>query len=173
MASRSRGLLTALLCTAMLLASCSSEGSSDESEIVVGLESETTGWLPGRHLLINYPSLNVAYTIFDPLMRKDANAEVRPYLAESMEPNADLTQWTLTLRPGVLFHDGVDDGVRKVGRRRTGRDGSRYPSLPFCGDAGDDRLLATREVVVVGPGRDAGRLRDVVDAKVVQAALQC
>jgi ABC-type transport system substrate-binding protein len=29
-----------------------------------------------------------------------------PSLAESCEPNAELTQWTCTLRSGVTFHDG-------------------------------------------------------------------
>lgn len=104
---RSRGFLAVIFCSAMVLASCGSDDSAGDNEIVVGLESETTGWLPGRNLLINYPSLNVAYAVFDPLMRTDANGEMRPYLAESLEPNADLTQWTLTLRPGVQFHDGT------------------------------------------------------------------
>jgi ABC-type transport system substrate-binding protein len=32
---------------------------------------------------------------------------VRPILAESVEPNADGTVWTFTLREGVTFHDGA------------------------------------------------------------------
>src|SRR5690606_4807294 len=30
-----------------------------------------------------------------------------PYLAESITSNDDFTEWTVTLRPGVLFHDGT------------------------------------------------------------------
>jgi peptide/nickel transport system substrate-binding protein len=30
-----------------------------------------------------------------------------PYLAKSVTPNADYTQWTITLRDGVTFHDGT------------------------------------------------------------------
>ncbi len=73
--------------------------------IVVGLESETPGWLPGTHLMTNYPARTVVTTFYDSLMKRDATGTVRPYLAESLVSNEDLTIWTLTLRPGVLFHD--------------------------------------------------------------------
>ncbi|MQA15541.1 MAG: hypothetical protein GEV09_15645 [Pseudonocardiaceae bacterium] len=108
MESRRRGLVAMALCLVLATAGCAggSAGGGDNS-IVVGLESETTGWLPGQHLLTNYPSLNVAYAIYDPLLRTDENGELRPYLAKSLVPNEDLTEWTLTLRPGVKFHDGT------------------------------------------------------------------
>jgi peptide/nickel transport system substrate-binding protein len=78
----------------------------DGGAIVVGLEAETSSWLPGEGTF-NQPGVNVAYSIYDPLMHRTADGEVEPYLAESMEPNEDLTEWTLTLRPGVRFHDGT------------------------------------------------------------------
>ena len=31
-------------------------------------------------------------------------------LAESMEPNADATEWTVRLREGVVWHDGSPFG---------------------------------------------------------------
>ncbi|RBY81145.1 hypothetical protein DQ239_00550 [Blastococcus sp. TF02-09] len=40
-------------------------------------------------------------------MKRTPEGEPQPYLAESMEPNAELTVWTLTLRPDVVFHDGT------------------------------------------------------------------
>jgi len=75
-------------------------------EITVGLEAETNSWLPGEGSFSN-PGTTVAYAIYDPLMKRTEDGEVKPYLAESMEPNADFTAWTLTLRPDVLFHDGT------------------------------------------------------------------
>jgi peptide/nickel transport system substrate-binding protein len=78
----------------------------DGGEIVVGLEAETNSWLPGK-ATFNQPGVNVAYAIYDPLMHRTADGALEPYLAESLEPNAELTEWTLTLRPDVLFHDGT------------------------------------------------------------------
>ncbi len=78
----------------------------DGGEIVVGLEAETSSWLPGKGTF-NQPGVNVAYALYDPLMHRTEDGDVEPYLAESMEPNAALTEWTLTLRPDVRFHDGT------------------------------------------------------------------
>lgn len=41
-------------------------------------------------------------------------AGVEPALAESCEPNDDLTVWTCTLRQGVKFHDGSDFDANDV-----------------------------------------------------------
>ena len=35
-----------------------------------------------------------------------ATGEVQPILAESLQPNADFTVWTLVLRPDLVFSDG-------------------------------------------------------------------
>jgi peptide/nickel transport system substrate-binding protein len=75
-------------------------------EVVMGLEAETNSWLPGQGSFSN-PGINVALSIYDPLMRRDEDGDVRPYLAESLEANDDLTEWTITLREGVEFHDGT------------------------------------------------------------------
>jgi len=40
-------------------------------------------------------------------MALDANGEPQPYLCQSLTPNADYTVFTMTLRPGVMFHDGT------------------------------------------------------------------
>ena len=84
--------------------------------ITVGLEAETNSWLPGSANFAN-PGINVALAIYDPMMRRDENGEHQPYLAQSLESNDDLTEWTLTLRDGVQFHDGTPldaDAVKTV-----------------------------------------------------------
>jgi peptide/nickel transport system substrate-binding protein len=76
--------------------------------VVYGLEAETTdGWcLPEAQLAIS--GIMVAGSIYDTLTRPNAEGEVEPWLAESVEPNEDATVWTITLREGVKFHDGSD-----------------------------------------------------------------
>lgn len=74
--------------------------------ITVGLEAETNSWLPGQGNFSN-PGINVALAIYDPLLRRDESGDPRPYLAESLQVNGSLDEWTLTLRPDVQFHDGT------------------------------------------------------------------
>ncbi len=52
-------------------------------------------------------SLRACNQITEPLLNYEiGGTAVVPALAESYEPNADLTEWTFHLRPGVTFHDG-------------------------------------------------------------------
>jgi peptide/nickel transport system substrate-binding protein len=74
--------------------------------ITVGLEAETNSWLPGQGSFAT-SGTNVGLAIYDPLMDRGEDGEMRPYLAESLTPNEDLTQYTLKLREGVTFHDGT------------------------------------------------------------------
>ena len=73
--------------------------------ITVALEGESNGWQPGISAA-TAPGYNVLYAIYDPLVMGTAEGTYEPYLAESVEPNGDLTQWTVQLRDGVTFHDG-------------------------------------------------------------------
>lgn len=54
-------------------------------------------------------SLRACEQMLEPLYGFKINSgDVEPHLAESCEPNEDLTVWTCTLRQGVKFHDGSD-----------------------------------------------------------------
>jgi len=74
--------------------------------LVYALEAENDeGWcLPEAQLAIS--GIQVARAVYDTLTAPNENAEYVPYLAESVEPNDDFTEWDITLRDGVTFHDG-------------------------------------------------------------------
>jgi peptide/nickel transport system substrate-binding protein len=76
--------------------------------VVYGLEAETTdGWcLPEAQLAIG--GIMVAGAVYDTLTRPNAEGTYEPWLAESVEPNDDYTQWTIAIRDGVTFHDGSE-----------------------------------------------------------------
>jgi peptide/nickel transport system substrate-binding protein len=73
-------------------------------EITFGLTNDGTGFdttgaiAPG--------SIRVITALNDSLVGLDINANWQPNLAESLTPNDDFTSWTITMRPGLLFHDG-------------------------------------------------------------------
>jgi peptide/nickel transport system substrate-binding protein len=72
-----------------------------------GLEAETTGGFCIPDATLAASGLQVVAAIYDTLTVLNAKGEYVPYLAKSFEPNADFTQWTITVRPGVQFHDGT------------------------------------------------------------------
>lgn len=51
-------------------------------------------------------SIRVITALNDSLVTFDTNGDWHPNLAESLVPNDDFTSWTITMRPGVTFHDG-------------------------------------------------------------------
>jgi peptide/nickel transport system substrate-binding protein len=74
--------------------------------LVYAVEAESLdGFLPSTARFAVAGKL-MAQTFYDPLAAVDAEGVVRPFLAQSIEPNADFTRWTITLPPGVVFHNG-------------------------------------------------------------------
>jgi peptide/nickel transport system substrate-binding protein len=59
----------------------------------------TFGAFPNTHDLI--------MMVYDSLFWSQVREDPEPWLAESAEPNADFTEWTVTLRDGVTWHDGT------------------------------------------------------------------
>lgn len=72
----------------------------------MGLESDFNSFAPTTG---QYDTAGFMYasTVFDPLMALDADGNAQPYLCESLTPNADFTEFTMKMRPGVMFHDGT------------------------------------------------------------------
>jgi peptide/nickel transport system substrate-binding protein len=87
------------------------DGTSDDEpqyggRIVIGLEAEAAGYVPGL-TATGTSSASIDYAIYDALVVINAEGDFEPYLAESIESNDDLTEWTFTLRSGIEFHDGT------------------------------------------------------------------
>ena len=45
--------------------------------------------------------------ITDGLFITDNDGEIQPYLVDTVESNDDLTEWTMTIKEGISFHDGT------------------------------------------------------------------
>lgn len=72
-------------------------GIADESAL--GFDPSTSAVGPGGR--------TIALAIFDTITAFDADGNLVPYLAASVEANDDATVWTVVLRDGVTFHDGT------------------------------------------------------------------
>jgi len=124
--------LAALVALALMAASCSSSSSSggssgteppaaaqtgtnitvpdpgppkDGGTLKVGLNAETNGWSPSQSQWAGSAYI-VAGAIFDYLAEYDTDGVAKPFLAQSIDPNADFTVWTIKTRPGVTFQNG-------------------------------------------------------------------
>jgi peptide/nickel transport system substrate-binding protein len=86
------------------------EVTSDETPVtggrlVYGVPAETSSFNPMLAMWASY-SLTIARSMYDSLASYDETGTPRPDLAESIEPNADSTVWTVKLRPGVKYSNG-------------------------------------------------------------------
>lgn len=75
-------------------------------QLVYGLEAETSGGfcLPEAQLAAS--GLQILRAVYDPLTVPDADGGYAPYLAKSVSHDDSYRTWTITLRPGITFHDG-------------------------------------------------------------------
>ncbi|MFN8456263.1 MAG: ABC transporter substrate-binding protein [Anaerolineae bacterium] len=62
---------------------------------------------------INKTSINVQYTMFDPLVNNTSDNQLIPWLATSWEA-VEPTRWRFTLRQGVTFHNGEPFNAESV-----------------------------------------------------------
>src|SRR5580698_7058531 len=74
--------------------------------LTMGIDTEETGFDPST---ARWDEGGFLYgrTVFDPLAIVNAAGGVEPYLAQSITSNDDFTAFTITLRPGIVFHDGT------------------------------------------------------------------
>lgn len=87
------------------------EGAGDPvrgGQLVYGLEAEVSdkGYcLPEAELAIS--GMQVAKALYDTLTVPDSKGAYVPYLAKGLDHDDSYKVWTITLRPGVTFHDGT------------------------------------------------------------------
>jgi len=73
--------------------------------LVMGTEAEIDGFDPTKNRW-DVTGYMYADSVYDPLAAFGADNKVHPYLAESITPNADYTQWKIKVRPNVTFSNG-------------------------------------------------------------------
>jgi peptide/nickel transport system substrate-binding protein len=116
---RYSGLGAATVGGAAVLAACSSSPSSSVGSTSVptgkpkkggtlhaGLSGGNAEDTVDAHKGVNNVDFSRIIALYDPLIGYDLTAQNQLRLAESMEPNANATVWTVRLRPGVTFHNG-------------------------------------------------------------------
>jgi ABC-type transport system substrate-binding protein len=74
-------------------------------KITFATEAEIDGFDPTKNRW-DQSGYMYARTVYDQLVAFDASGTPKPYLAQSVTPNADYTKWTIVVRPNVVFHDG-------------------------------------------------------------------
>ena len=73
--------------------------------LVMGVEAEVDGFDPTSNRW-DVTGLTYSKTVYDPLAVYGKDNQVHPYLAQSIDHNADYTAWTIKLRPNITFSNG-------------------------------------------------------------------
>ena len=107
-----------------------------------GVEAESAGWQPcvDSHSESGTIAMRAMY---DTLTARSAEGAIEPYLAESLEGNDALTEWTLKLRPNIKFHDGTALDSAAV---KANFDAAKAPTSRCAG-----ALTPIKELQVVDP----------------------
>jgi peptide/nickel transport system substrate-binding protein len=116
--------------------------------LTFGLEAETTDYCLPRAQLAE-PGIQVAAAIYDTLTVPNDKGVPVPYLAKSVTPNSDFTQWTIVLRPGVQFQDGTPLDAAAVKLNLDSYRGA--PGAPNSGPLFSIVLQFVSDVAVVDP----------------------
>ncbi len=82
-------------------------------EITIGIRFDDFGTLD-PHVTNLTQTAYVFGHIFEKLIYLDSDGNLLPWLATAWEPSDDYTEWTLTLREGVTFHDGTPFNAEAV-----------------------------------------------------------
>ncbi|WP_084772270.1 ABC transporter substrate-binding protein [Nonomuraea candida] len=81
-------------------------GPAQGGRLVYALSADANGFNPITDQFAAQ-SYSMAGTIIEPLVSVDAGGAWKPYLAASLTPNKKYDEWTIKVRPGVSFSDGI------------------------------------------------------------------
>src|SRR5690606_14591323 len=76
--------------------------------LIYGLEADTNGGFCLTEGQLAIAGMMVVRAVYDTLTVPNAEGGYSPYLAKSITPNDDYTEWNIELREGIKFHDGSD-----------------------------------------------------------------
>jgi peptide/nickel transport system substrate-binding protein len=149
----------------------SPEGAAEKDEgapqpggrLVYGREAETASpWTP-QNAICDISCHMVMRTVFDTLTSVNDDREVVGNLAETIEHNADYTEWTFTIRQGVTFHDGtpldaaaVTDNIER--HRRSFLTGKAIADVSGTRVEGNKAIVTTKRPWVTFPLFLAGQV---------------
>jgi len=93
----------------LLAGSAAAAGAQPQSsKVTVAIKANENNLTPFTLTMLGLPvSHDLTNLVYDTLFWSQVKADPEPWLATSAEPNEDRTQWTVKLRPGVAWHDGV------------------------------------------------------------------
>jgi len=74
-------------------------------KLVVAVPAETNGWNPSKSQWADAGSA-VGSAFLEPLTILDNDGKAVAWLADSWKSNADFTQWEITLKPNIKYHNG-------------------------------------------------------------------
>jgi peptide/nickel transport system substrate-binding protein len=97
--------------------------------LIYGVEAESTAGFCLSSAQLAISGMLAVRAFYDTLTVPNNDGGYSPYLAESVEPNDDFTEWTITLRDGITFHDGSDLDATVVKNNLDAYRGA-YPGRP-------------------------------------------
>ncbi len=74
-------------------------------KVIMAVGNESNGWLPATQ---NWAAegTQVSISVIERLMAIDDKGQPSPWLLKSITPNSSYTEWKMTVRDGIKFHNG-------------------------------------------------------------------
>jgi peptide/nickel transport system substrate-binding protein len=138
--------------TATVAATTTTLAPQSGGSLTIGLFAATNGFDPANSTVAGSTNGMEMAALYGTLLRYDSEtATYQGGMAASIEKNADFTQWTIRLRPGVKFSDGTayDAAAVKLNIERHMTTASRSTAKPALLQFVDSITAADAQTVVI------------------------